>query len=462
MSAHSANPSGTISDTILSSNPTLQTATPLVVVGAGLAGWTTVREFRKLDSVTPVIVVTADSGDFYAKPSLSNALAQKRTPAQLISTPAAKMAQTLNVTLLAFAKVTSIDTARHEVTLQSSSASRTLAYRQLVLATGAQPIRSAIASNATEQVLSVNSLDDFATFYARMAGTVSGTLSSNPVSARSLDAIEPGTSTQSSEAIFASKSVLVIGAGLIGCEFANDLLLAGHQVHMVDPSPRPLAALLPEAASLQLQIALQDLGAKWHFGTTVQAVDEVEAFTGLSPDSQAQTLDRSTGRVLRVTLADGTQVHVNAVLSAIGLRANTTLASAAGLACERGIVVDAYLQTSAAQVYALGDGAQYASAGQRPLPYVMPIMNAAKALAATLNGTKTELVFPLMPVSIKTPAFPIVVATVHPALAGNWLADTAEPQSVWRFMDSEGTQRGFVLTGKSAARRMELSKATQI
>ena len=95
------------------------------------------------------------------------------------------------------------------------------------------------------------------------------------------------------------------------------------------------------------------------------------------------------------------------MLSAIGLRADTRLAGAAGLACERGIVVDACLQTSAPGIYALGDCAQYASAGQRTLPYVMPIMNAAKALAATLAGTPTPVVFPLMPVSVKTPALPI-------------------------------------------------------
>ena len=435
---------------------------PLVVVGAGLAGWTTVREFRKLDRVTPVIVVTADSGDFYAKPALSNALAQKRTPAQLISTPAATMAKTLNVALLAFTKVTGLDTARQEVTLQSTGASSTLAYRQLVLATGAQPIRSAIAGNAAEQVLSVNSLDDFATFYARMAGTASSTPGGDLASARSQGGTEADPLTQSSEASVVSKSVLVIGAGLIGCEFANDLLQAGHRVHVVDPSPRPLAALLPEAVSLQLQIALQDLGAKWHFGTTVQAVDTAEAPIALRSDSQAQALGPIASTVLRVTLADGTHIQADAVLSAIGLRSNTTLASAAGLACERGIVVDAYLQTSAEQVYALGDGAQYASAGQRPLPYVMPIMNAAKALAETLNGTRTELVFPLMPVAIKTPALPVVVSAAHPALAGNWIADDQEPHGVWRFMDSGNVQRGFVLTGKSTARRMELSKATQI
>ena len=73
----------------------------LLVIGAGLAGWTTVREFRKLDASTPIVMVTADSGDFYAKPSLSNAFAQGKSPAQLVNTAAAKMADTLGVTLLA-------------------------------------------------------------------------------------------------------------------------------------------------------------------------------------------------------------------------------------------------------------------------------------------------------------------------------------------------------------------------
>jgi NADPH-dependent 2,4-dienoyl-CoA reductase/sulfur reductase-like enzyme len=89
---------------------------PLIIVGAGLAGWTTAREFRKLDADTPVLLVTADSGDFYAKPSLSNAFAQGRTPAQLVSTPAAKMAQTHKVTLLAHTQALAIDPARCVVT----------------------------------------------------------------------------------------------------------------------------------------------------------------------------------------------------------------------------------------------------------------------------------------------------------------------------------------------------------
>ena len=78
---------------------------------------------------------------------------------------------------------------------------------------------------------------------------------------------------------------------------------------------------------------------------------------------------------------------------------------------------------------ALGDSAQYTSAGGRTLPYVMPIMNAAKALAATLSGEPTALVFPLMPVAVKTPALPVVVASPAPGTPGEW--HEAEP-GLWQ------------------------------
>jgi rubredoxin-NAD+ reductase len=390
---------------------------PLLVLGAGLAGWTTVREFRKLDTTTPVVLVTADSGDFYAKPSLSNAFAQQRSPQQLVSTPAAAMAQTLQVTLLAHTRVERIDPQARTVHTVDGKA---LEYGQLVLATGAQPIRAPLAGNAADQVRTVNSLEEFAGFHAAL-----------------------GLGETRSEGVPApSKTILLIGAGLIGCEFANDLLQAGHQVHVVDPSARPLALLLPEGAGVQLQQALQAQGAQWHFGCTVQ------------------TLDRDAAGPFRAGLSDGTTVQADAVLSAIGLRADTALAAAAGLACGRGIVVGMQLQTSDAHIHALGDCAEYASAGARTLPYVMPIMNAAKALAATLAGTPTALTFPLMPVAIKTPALPVVVASPHPAQAGDWVAEPQDEGGLWRFVDPQGVQRGFVLTGKQTARRMELARAT--
>jgi rubredoxin-NAD+ reductase len=389
----------------------------LIIVGAGLAGWTTAREFRKLDTTTPLILVTADSGDFYAKPSLSNAFAQGRLPAQLVSTPAAKMANTLNVTLLAHTRVESIDTAARTLNLRSAAGLQSLAYRDLVLATGAQAIQVPVQGDAADAVMSINSLDNFAVFHARLLA----------------GAQTPGRP---------QRQVLIMGAGLIGCEFANDLAQAGVRVRVVDPGLRPLAALLPPEASAALQKALEALGVQFDFDCTVRAVDH------------------AAGQ-LQVTLATGETVPADAVLSAVGLRADTALAQAAGLLVDRAIVVNTFLQTSAAHIYALGDCAQYASAPSllsvhgSTLPYVMPIMSAARALAATLAGSPTALVFSLMPVSVKTPALPLVVAAAQAGLAGCW---AGAGEGIWHWLDDAGLPRGFVLAGAQTSQRMAQAK----
>ena len=383
---------------------------PLLIIGAGLAGWQTVREFRKLDTTTPVTLVTADAGDFYAKPTLSNAFGQKRGPAQLVTTPAATIAQTLNVTLLSHTQVTAIDTATQTVHTSTGP----LGYRDLVLATGAQPIRVPLSGAAADQVLSVNSLADFGVFHQRLTALGDGA------------------------------RVAIMGAGLIGCEFANDLAGAGYAVAVVDPADRPLAALLPPTASAQLQAALTSLSVQWHLGTTVQAVEPLAG-------------------ALSLTLANGQTIAADIVLSAIGLRADTTLAQAAGIACERGITVNRQLHTSAPHVWALGDGAQYASAASpgaptgRTLPYVMPIMAAAKVLAANLCGTEAALEFAAMPVAIKTPALPIVAHPPAPGYLGAWVEQTL---GEWWFAPADAPERahGFVLTGPHTSKRMALVK----
>ena len=397
-----------------------------MIIGAGLAGWTTAREFRKLDSSTPLTLVTADSGDFYAKPSLSNAFAQGKLPAQLVNTPAAKMAETLKLTLLPLTRVTAI----HPSTKTVDTSAGVMGYRDLVLATGAQPIALPLSGNAAHQVISVNSLEDFAQLHARLKPSAS------PADNR-------------------RKHVLIMGAGLIGCEFANDLAQAGYCVSAVDPSARALAALLPDCASAALQVALERLGVRFFLGNTVRSVD----FAAPDPDGQ---------QPMEVTLAGGERIVASCVLSAIGLRPDVSLAKAAGLVVERGIAVDWRLQTSAPHIYALGDGAQYASATSTlsahgaTLPYVMPIMAAARALAANLTGTATRLVFPLMPVSVKTPALPLVVAAPQPGSPGNWAVaktETGDDEAgIWHWTDAAGLKRGFVLAGAQTAQRQQQSK----
>ena len=231
-----------------------------------------------------------------------------------------------------------------------------------------------------------------------------------------------------------------MGAGLIGCEFANDLAASGHSVQVVDPNKLPLALLLPPETSAELQASLSELGVQWHLGTSVVELNRIDG-------------------ELSVQLANGATQAVDVVLSAIGLRADTTLAKTAGIVTDRGIVVNAALQTSAAHVYALGDNTQYASDSlggvSRSLPYVMPIMNAARALAQTLNGTETEVRFPVMPVTIKTPALPLVVAAAAPGTAGTW--QTHEP-GIWHFVDADARVLGFVLSGAQTSRRAEQAK----
>ncbi|MCM2295820.1 FAD-dependent oxidoreductase [Rhodoferax sp.] len=383
---------------------------PIIIIGAGLAGWTAARELRKLDKTTPVLLITADSGDFYAKPSLSNAFAQKRGPAQLVTTPAASMAHSQQVTLLAHTRVTAIDTASQ--TVRTSAGDFT--YAKLVLATGAQPIRLPMAGDAASAVLSINSLQDFSVFHARLT-----------------------RGAETDQAATAQKHVVIMGAGLIGCEFANDLISSGFAVSVVDPSSNPIGALLPAGLGEQLREALASQGVAWHFGTTVQAVNHLAERSG----------------ALTVQLANGQTLQADVVLSAIGLRADLELARASGLQCERGMVVNTSLQTSAANVYALGDAVQYA--GGRTMPYVMPIMHAAKALAATLAGRPTQVQFPLMPVAIKTPALPVVVAPAEPGTVGQW---AQSGPGVWLFTDETQAVKGFALSGSHTSRRAELVK----
>jgi rubredoxin---NAD+ reductase len=412
---------------------------PIIIVGAGLAGWTTVREFRKLNTTTPVLMVTADGGDFYAKPTLSNAFAQKKTPDQLVVTSASKMTETQHISLLAHTRVLSVDPYVKTISIEKDGVKSSLDFSSLVLATGALPIRVPLAGDAAEQVLSVNSLNDFKNLYLALNRV------KNDASRRiyCLSSYENTSEKNSENRVI---KVIIMGAGLIGCEFANDLINAGFAVTVVDPASRPLAALLPEAASEQLRLALQDLGVEWHFGTSVQAIDHAE---------------KELESVLQVTLANGQTMAADVVLSAIGLRADTRLAVAAGLACERGIMVDATLQTSAPNVYALGDSAQYASAGNTTLPYVMPIMNAAKALAQTLAGeagedeVRVKVVFPIMPVAVKTPALPLMIAPPPMGSAGRW---TSTEANVWQFVDDQDVPLGFVLAGAQTVKRAEMVK----
>ena len=373
---------------------------PIVIVGTGLAGYTLVRELRKLDAARPLVVVSRDHADFYSKPMLSNALAGKKTAATLVMKTADKMAAELNFTLRANTSVRGIDPATHQIEFDDGS---TLAYGELVLALGADPIRLTLQGGAAAAVLSVNDLGDYERFAEQLEGV---------------------------------GSVAILGGGLIGCEFANDLLARGITATVIDIAQWPLSRLLPEAAGNRLRSKLEAAGVRFRFGAAVRSVG------------------RGGDGAFQLALDDGSVLAADLVLSAIGLRPRTELAAQAGIEVNRGIVVNRLLATSALQVHALGDCAEVAG---HTLPYVLPIMQQARALAATLVGKPTPVVYPAMPVTVKTPACPTVVCPPPMNAAGAWSVSLSEDACDARFHSPDGALLGFALLGAATSQRQALA-----
>jgi len=340
---------------------------------------------------------------------LSNALAGKKTAATLVMKAAEKMAAEVQADVRAHTEVRRIDTAARTIQLASGEV---LPYRDLVLATGADPIRIALEGDATDKVLSVNDLDDFALF------------------AEALDTAAAGQP---------AKRVAILGAGLIGCEFANDLLARQIEPTVVDLADRVLNRLLPAQASARLQAQLEAAGARFRFGVGLQRVDQ-----------------QAHGSGLLLTLSDGSTLEADLVLSAIGLRPRTHLAAEAGLTINRGVVVNRELATSAPHVYAVGDCAEVDGLN---LPYVLPLMTQARALAATLTGKPTAVSYPAMPVVVKTPALPTVICTPPMGAQGEWQVTDSEEALEARFADATDPARllGFVLQGKAVSQRQALA-----
>jgi len=178
------------------------------------------------------------------------------------------------------------------------------------------------------------------------------------------------------------------------------------------------------------------------------------AYSGGSAVARTATAVSRDHEGLQVTLADGTLLQADAVLSAVGLRPRTELARRAGLNVNRGIVTDRFLATSAPDVYALGDCAEVEG---QVLPYVAPIMHAARALARTLTGAPTAVAYPAMPVVVKTPALPVVVAPpVRPD--GTWETEAAEDGVAARFVNSTGVLTGFALVGAATSKKQALTR----
>ena len=300
----------------------------VVIVGGGIAGWSAAEAIRAGDAAIPITLVTACGGDLYHKPELSIALARGLSPEKLRRETGAEAAQRLGVRLLTETVAIGLSPERHSL----RSTRGTLPYTQLVLAHGARPALPACLDPAL--CWRVNDLAAWTGLHAELAQ--------------------------------GPRTVAVIGAGMVGCELAEDLARAGHAVTLIGAEALPLPELLPEQAAHRLLAGLTGLGVRFRGGTLV---------SGLSRRAEGD---------IALTLADGTSLSADTVIAATGLATPSRLVRGAGLAFERGIVVDpASLRTSAPDIFALGDCVSLAGA---PCRFIEPIARQAAVIAGAILG----------------------------------------------------------------------------
>jgi rubredoxin-NAD+ reductase len=335
---------------------------------------------------------------------LSNALSKGKTAEQLSLSNSDAMAKTLNITIINNSIVSDIDPQLQTVTLTNAAP---LHYKQLILALGATPIRNMLQGNATDDVLPINNLNDYTKFREQLVN---------------------------------ANHVSIIGPGLIGCEFANDLINTGIAVSVIGPSKLPMEGLLPEPIATELKTTLSNVGVDWHLQNTVTTVNYATTTNGYE-----------------LTLSNGDLVQADIVISAIGLSPNIELAKTIGIKVKRGIVTDEYLQTSQPNIYALGDCAEVAG---HNLLFIAPILAAAKALAKTLSGETTAVKYPAMPVAIKTPNYPLIVATPALLAKGAWQFESAPSGFGLKavFTNDSAALLGFVLSGDMVSEKQALTK----
>lgn len=334
----------------------------VVIVGAGRAGWQMAQALRTQDAAIPITMVTACNGDVYDKPLLSVAMARGIDVDTLPRETGFDAARRLNVKLLAHTQAVRITPASQQ--LRTSRG--TLRYRHLVLAHGAEarqltPFTPALCWR-------INHLGAYTKFRAALGQT--------------------------------PQHIAVVGAGLVGCELANDLALGGHTVSLLDVAPRPLAASLTPEQSAQLLAAWAALPLTFFGGVDVAQVALVQQ------DQQAERCRDNPTK--RLTTACGQVFQVDQIVVAAGLQTPHTLAASAGLAWNNGIAVHpASLATSVVGVHALGDCIAINGKVSR---YIEPIGRQAKTVASNiLGGVPVPYVVKQVPLRIKTTSWPLTV-----------------------------------------------------
>jgi NADPH-dependent 2,4-dienoyl-CoA reductase/sulfur reductase-like enzyme len=272
----------------------------IVIVGAGAAGSAAAVALRDAGYAGPVALLTAESELPYDRPNLSKDFLAGTAPEDWIPLKPDSFWRDRRIDLRTRARVTAIDPGARQISLAGGGS---LPYGALLLATGAEPVRLAIPGDDLPHVHYLRSLADSRAIIAAAAR---------------------------------ARRAVVLGASFIGLEAAASLVARGLSVQVAAAEERPLGTVLGAEVGAFIQSLHESHGVVFHLGRRAASV---------GPD--------------RVVLDDGSTLEADLVVVGVGVRPSLQLAEGAGLAADRGVLVDERLRTTAPGIYAAGDIARY-------------------------------------------------------------------------------------------------------
>jgi len=272
----------------------------IVIVGGGAAGFAAAEMLRRREYRGSIVMLSNDAAPPVDRPNLSKDYLAGSAPEDWLPLRPDSFYAEAGIELRLDSNVTAIDARARHVVVAGGDA---VPYDRLLLATGAEPVRLPIPGADQPHVHTLRTLADCRAIIASASG---------------------------------ARRAIVIGASFIGLEAAAALRARDLEVHVVAPEQRPMERVLGPGMGDFVRALHEEHGVIFHLGDTVVAID---------------------GK--RATLKSGGTLEADLVVVGVGVRPRLALAEQAGLALDRGVVVNAYLETSIPGIHAAGDIARW-------------------------------------------------------------------------------------------------------